>query len=153
MSQLVETTPNALTILGKSPKELRALSAERYLSLSDAEWAAIVTHFKTLQREPSLAELETIAQTWSEHCKHKTFTSPIRYTEGKKTRTIKNLFQETIVAATEAVKKPWCLSLFKDNAGVVAFGKKWALAFKVETHNHPSALEPYGGAATGVGAT
>jgi phosphoribosylformylglycinamidine synthase II len=141
----------ALSILGKSPKELRALGDARHLSLNDAEWAAIQAHFKGLKREPTLAELETVAQTWSEHCKHKTFTSPIRYTEGRKTRTIKNLFQETIVAATEAVKKPWCLSVFEDNAGVVAFGKKWALAFKAETHNHPSALEPYGGSATGVG--
>lgn len=151
MSQIAEAAPDSFPILGKSPKELRVIGSSRHLSLSDVEWAAIQAHFKTLKREPSLAELETIAQTWSEHCKHKTFTSPIRYTEGKKTRSIKNLFQETIVAATMAVKKPWCLSLFSDNAGVVAFGKKWALAFKVETHNHPSALEPYGGAATGVG--
>ncbi len=143
--------PTSLSILGKSPKELRLLGEARHLSLSDAEWTAIQGHFQSLKREPTLAELETLAQTWSEHCKHKTFTSPIRYTEGKKTRTIKNLFQETIVAATDAVKKPWCLSVFKDNAGVVAFGKKWALAFKAETHNHPSALEPYGGAATGIG--
>jgi phosphoribosylformylglycinamidine synthase len=143
--------PDALSVLAKSPKELRALGEARHLSLNDAEWAAVQSHFKGLKREPTLAEIETIAQTWSEHCKHKTFTSPIRYTEGKKVRVIKNLFQETIVAATEAVKKPWCLSVFEDNAGVVAFGKKWALAFKAETHNHPSALEPYGGAATGVG--
>ncbi|MDE2140836.1 MAG: phosphoribosylformylglycinamidine synthase subunit PurL [Elusimicrobia bacterium] len=146
-----EKTADVLTVLGKSPKELRALGDARHLSLNDAEWSAVQAHFKALKREPSLAEVETIAQTWSEHCKHKTFTSPIRYTEGKKTRTIKNLFQETIVAATAAVKKPWCLSVFEDNAGVVAFGKKWALAFKAETHNHPSALEPYGGAETGVG--
>ena len=151
MSQLAESAPDVLNILGKSAKELKALGAQRHLSLSDAEWAAIQGHFKGLKREPTLAEVETIAQTWSEHCKHKTFTSPIKYVEGRKTRTIKNLFQETIVAATESVKKPWCLSLFKDNAGVVAFGKKWALAMKVETHNHPSALEPYGGSATGVG--
>ncbi len=151
MNPLAETFQDSFPILNKSPKDLRALGTERNLSLSDTEWAAIAAHFKTLKREPSLAEIETIAQTWSEHCKHKTFTSPIRYTEGKKSRLIKNLFQETIVAATMAVKKPWCLSLFKDNAGVIAFGKKWALAFKVETHNHPSALEPYGGAATGVG--
>jgi phosphoribosylformylglycinamidine synthase subunit PurSL len=145
------STPDALPILGKDPKALRALGAERHLSLSDLEWSAIQAHFKSLKREPTLAEVETIAQTWSEHCKHKTFTSPIRLAEGKKTRLIKNLFQETIVAATTAAKKPWCLSVFSDNAGVVAFGKKWALAFKAETHNHPSALEPYGGAATGVG--
>ena len=138
----VPAAPDALSVLAKTPKELRALGDARHLSLNDAEWAAVQAHFKGLKREPTLAEVETIAQTWSEHCKHKTFTSPIRYTEGKKTRMIKNLFQETIVAATEAVKKPWCLSVFKDNAGVVAFGKKWALAFKAETHNHPSALEP-----------
>jgi phosphoribosylformylglycinamidine synthase len=142
---------DSLNILGKSPKELRALGDARHLSLNDAEWAAVQTHFKGLKREPTLAEVETLAQTWSEHCKHKTFTSPIRYTEGRKTRTIKNLFQETIVAATQGLKKSWCLSVFEDNAGVVAFGKKWALAFKAETHNHPSALEPYGGAATGIG--
>ena len=138
-------------VLGRPPKELVAEGRKRHLSISELEWGAIQAHFKGLKREPTLAEIETIAQTWSEHCKHKTFTSPIKYTEGRKTRAIKNLFQETIVAATEAVKKPWCLSVFKDNAGVVAFGKKWALAFKVETHNHPSALEPYGGAETGVG--
>jgi len=142
---------DVLSVTAKSAKELRALGDSRHLSLNDAEWAAVQAHFKLLKREPTLAEVETIAQTWSEHCKHKTFTSPIRYTEGKKSRAIKNLFEETIVAATEAVKKPWCLSVFKDNAGVIAFGKKWALAFKAETHNHPSALEPYGGAATGVG--
>ncbi|MEK7389754.1 MAG: phosphoribosylformylglycinamidine synthase subunit PurL [Elusimicrobiota bacterium] len=151
MSRLAEAAPDTVTISVKSPKELRAFGSQRHLSLSDAEWAAIAAHFKSLKREPTLAEIETIAQTWSEHCKHKTFTSPIRFTEGKKTRVIDNLFAETIVAATTAVKKSWCLSVFKDNAGVVAFGKKWALAFKVETHNHPSALEPYGGAATGVG--
>ncbi len=138
-------------VLDRTPKELRAQGDARHLSLNEAEWTAIQTHFRALKREPTLAEVETLAQTWSEHCKHKTFTSPIRLTEGKKTRLIKNLFQETIVAATEAARKPWCLSVFEDNAGVVAFGKDWALAFKAETHNHPSALEPYGGAETGVG--
>jgi phosphoribosylformylglycinamidine synthase len=140
-----------VAVLGKPVKSLLALGDERRLSLSAAEWTAIQARFKVLKREPTLAELETIAQTWSEHCKHKTFTSPIRLTEGRKTRRIKNLFQETIAAATNAAKKPWCLSVFVDNAGVVAFGKKWALAFKAETHNHPSALDPYGGAETGVG--
>ncbi len=140
-----------VAVLGMSAKDLLAFGAARRLSLSALEWDAIQARFKALKREPTLAELETIAQTWSEHCKHKTFTSPIRYAEGRKVRRIKNLFQETIVAATTAAKKPWCLSVFADNAGVVAFGKKWALAFKAETHNHPSALDPYGGAETGVG--
>ena len=94
MSTLAESSVDSLPISGKSAKELRAFGTQRHLSLSDPEWTAIQTHFKSLKREPSLAELETIAQTWSEHCKHKTFTSPIKYTEGKKTRAIKNLFQE-----------------------------------------------------------
>ena len=134
-------------------KELKALSERRLWSLNEAELSVIQAHFKAKRREPTLAEIETLAQTWSEHCKHKTFTGPIRFTEGKKTRRIKSLFEETIAKATKRVMKPWCLSVFKDNAGVVAFGKKgeWALAYKAETHNHPCAVEPYGGAETGVG--
>src|SRR5213078_1942092 len=46
---------------------------------------------------------------------------------------------------------PQCLSVFKDNAGVIAFDEQFGICFKVETHNHPSAIEPYGGSATGVG--
>ncbi|MBI4055963.1 MAG: phosphoribosylformylglycinamidine synthase, partial [Elusimicrobia bacterium] len=91
------------------------------------------------------------AQTWSEHCKHKTFTSPILYQEGEKKRRIKSLLGETIVKATRELKGTLCLSVFKDNAGIIAFNKEWAVAFKVETHNHPCAVEPYGGAETGVG--
>jgi phosphoribosylformylglycinamidine synthase len=121
------------------------------LNLNKAERSAVEAHFKGLRRAPTRAELETIAQTWSEHCKHKTFTGPIKYTEGKKTKVIKNLLDETIMKATRELNRKWCLSVFKDNAGVVAFGSKWALAMKVETHNHPCAVEPYGGAETGVG--
>jgi phosphoribosylformylglycinamidine synthase II len=143
----------SFSFLTKSAKDLSALSKQQGWSLNEAELAAVQAHFKTLKREPSRAEIETIAQTWSEHCKHKTFTGPIRYTEGKKTRLIKSLFEETIAKATKETSKPWCLSVFKDNAGVVAFDKKgkWALAYKAETHNHPCAVEPYGGAETGVG--
>ncbi len=137
---------NTLTL-----KDLREFSRKRSLSLNDAELQAIQAYFRSQRREPALAELETLAQTWSEHCKHKTFTGPISYTENKKTRFIKNLFDETIAKATRDLNKSWCLSVFKDNAGVVSFGSKWALAFKVETHNHPCAIEPYGGAETGVG--
>ena len=133
------------------PAQLQELSARHGWSLNLAELGAIQSHFRGLEREPSLAELETLAQTWSEHCKHKTFTSPIRFSDGKKTRLIKSLIEETIFKATRQLKKPWCLSVFKDNAGFVSFGSKWALAFKVETHNHPCAIEPYGGAETGVG--
>ncbi|MBI3507646.1 MAG: phosphoribosylformylglycinamidine synthase subunit PurL [Proteobacteria bacterium] len=120
-------------------------------SLDQLEMTAVQTHFKTLRREPTLAEMETIAQTWSEHCKHKTFTSPIRYVEGKKTRRFTSLLKETVMDATKKLNKSWCLSVFKDNAGIVKFGDKWAAAYKVETHNHPCAVEPYGGSTTGLG--
>ncbi len=144
-------TPETIAICGLRPQDLQAANARHGWSLKEAELAAIQSHFQALKREPTLAELETLAQTWSEHCKHKTFTSPIRYNDGKKTRLIQSLIDETIFKATKQLNRPWCLSVFKDNAGIVAFGSKWALAFKVETHNHPSAIEPYGGAATGVG--
>lgn len=153
MSATLEMKDEQITFTTLSAKELKELSAKQLWSFNEAELAAVQARFKAEKREPTLAEIETIAQTWSEHCKHKTFTGPIRFTEGKKTRVIKSLFDETIAKATKAVMKPWCLSVFKDNAGVVSFGKngKWALAYKVETHNHPCAVEPYGGAETGVG--
>lgn len=158
----VETAPGAPAPEVGSPlarfnslplKELRALSLGARWSFNDQELAAVQGYFKAAGRQPTRGEIETLAQTWSEHCKHKTFTGPIRYTEGKKTRLIKSLFEETIVKATQSTMKPWCLSVFKDNAGIVSFGKngRWALAYKVETHNHPCAVEPYGGAETGVG--
>ena len=65
--------------------------------------------------------------------------------------TIDNLLKNTIIKATQELNKPWCLSVFEDNAGVIEFDDHWALCFKVETHNHPSAVEPYGGASTGIG--
>lgn len=139
---------NSLNLRG-----LRALNSSHGWSLNDAELCAIQKYFKSGGRPPTLAEVETIAQTWSEHCKHKTFTGPVRYREGSRTYVINNPLKETVFRATKKLAKPWCLSVFKDNAGVVSFGKggKWALAFKVETHNHPCAIEPYGGAETGVG--
>ncbi len=167
MSTLAAAQPQALSALDdeelafntRDARSLRELSARRLWSFNDAELAAIQAHFKAAKREPTLAEIETLAQTWSEHCKHKVFNGRIRYSgpagcgSSKKTSMIKSLFEETIVKATKRVQKPWCLSVFKDNAGVVSMGpgSRWALAFKVETHNHPCAIEPYGGAETGVG--
>jgi phosphoribosylformylglycinamidine synthase len=104
-------------------------------------------YFSKLGRNPTDVELETLAQTWSEHCKHKTFKSRIRLGE----QVIDNLLQSTIMRVTEELNKPWCLSTFKDNSGVIDFDGRYALCFKVETHNHPSAIEPYGGASTGLG--
>ncbi len=107
-------------------------------------------------RDPTDVELETIAQTWSEHCSHKTLAGRIAYRDEHGERQFDNMLKETIFAATQKIRErlgddDWCVSVFEDNAGVVRFDEQFNLAFKVETHNHPSALEPYGGANTGVG--
>ena len=130
-----------------SDARLEEVSRDGALSLSLLEMQAIRDHYRELRREPTIAELETIAQTWSEHCKHKTFRGIVEF-RGEK---IDNLLKKTIQAATVALAKPWCVSVFHDNAGIIAFDRGFDLCFKVETHNHPSALDPYGGAGTGVG--
>ncbi len=126
---------------------LLELSRAGGLSLDLFEMRAIQGHYRELGREPSACELETLAQTWSEHCKHKTFTGPVEF-RGER---IENLLSATIKRATRELDRDWCISVFHDNAGIVAFEEGWDLAFKVETHNHPSAIDPYGGAGTGVG--
>ncbi|HZN68905.1 MAG TPA: phosphoribosylformylglycinamidine synthase subunit PurS, partial [Tepidisphaeraceae bacterium] len=141
--------------------QLTKLSREGHLFLSLAEMKAVQTYYREQGREPTDAELETIAQTWSEHCVHKTLKSAVdvevRDASGKVvgTRHYDNLIKETIFASTQQLiaknKRDFCLSVFKDNAGVIAFDDTDAVCFKVETHNHPSAIEPYGGSATGVG--
>ena len=139
-------------LAGKSEVELLDLSKQGCLSLSAAEMRSIQAHFEKLDRDPTDIELETIAQTWSEHCRHKTMKGIVNFSgpDGQQKR-YENLLKETIVRATETVDHSRCLSVFKDNAGVVAFDDTWAVTFKVETHNHPSAIEPYGGAGTGLG--
>ena len=135
---------------------LERLSRQGQLYLSLAEMQAIRDHFARLGRDPTDAELETLAQTWSEHCSHKTLAGPIRYRDPAGVRQFENMLRETIFAATEEIRRrlgpdDWCVSVFRDNAGVVRFDEHYHVAFKVETHNHPSALEPYGGANTGLG--
>jgi len=128
---------------------LMKLSTEGCLSLNLVEMHAIQAHYRDADREPTACELETIAQTWSEHCQHKTFTGVIEM-DGER---IENLLKTTIKRATEELDKPWCISVFHDNAGIIEFDPDsgWDLCFKVETHNHPSAIDPYGGAGTGIG--
>jgi phosphoribosylformylglycinamidine synthase subunit PurSL len=139
---------------------LEKLSKGGQLALNLSEMKAIQAHFRDLGREPTDAELETLAQTWSEHCSHKTLKGPIDFTEfvdgAAQTRRINNLLKETIFASTQELRKrfepdDWCVSVFADNAGVVKFNEDFHVCFKVETHNHPSAIEPYGGANTGIG--
>jgi phosphoribosylformylglycinamidine synthase len=137
---------------------LTQLSRDGLLALSLDEMKAVQRHFRELGREPTDCELETIAQTWSEHCSHKTLKGTITLTDKStgQTRTYKNLLKETVFAATQTIrqklgKDDWCVSVFADNAGVVKFDDANHICFKVETHNHPSAIEPYGGANTGLG--
>ncbi|MEO0141757.1 MAG: phosphoribosylformylglycinamidine synthase subunit PurL [candidate division WOR-3 bacterium] len=127
--------------------DLLRLSKDMGLSLSLLEMETIKKYYKKIRRNPTDVELETIAQTWSEHCRHKTFLGRINF-EGE---IIDNLLKNTIMKATREINHPYCLSVFHDNSGIIEFDEEFGVCFKVETHNHPSALEPYGGAATGIG--
>jgi len=140
-------------LISANDKKLLEISQKGQLYLNLNEMKTIQAHFNKENRNPTDVELETIAQTWSEHCRHKTFRGIIRYREGKKgkPKIIKSLFKTTIAAVTVKLNKKWCVSVFHDNAGVITFDKDYNVCFKVETHNHPSALEPFGGANTGVG--
>ena len=125
------------------------LSGERRLALNLHEMRSIQAHFSQLERTPTDAELETLAQTWSEHCAHKTFRAEI--TVNGQPHSIDSILKTYLQAATEQIAAPWVRSAFVDNAGIIAFDDEYDLSFKVETHNHPSAIEPFGGANTGIG--
>ncbi|MDQ1240491.1 MAG: phosphoribosylformylglycinamidine synthase subunit PurSL, partial [Thermodesulfobacteriota bacterium] len=149
-----------------SDDELMRLSREGVLALNLQEMVTIRDFFRTqdfrrkrtllgLGHEITDCELEVLAQTWSEHCKHKIFNATIDYWEGSEHSRIDGLFSTYIQAATERIRRErgdddYCLSVFKDNAGVIKFDDDWNIVMKVETHNSPSALDPYGGALTGI---
>ena len=130
-----------------SEAQLSEVSLELGLGLSVQEMRSVQAYFEREGRNPTDVELQTISQTWSEHCYHKTFKGKIRV--GNKE--INSLFQTYIAKATKDINPRWCFSVFEDNAGIIRFDKGYGIAAKVETHNHPSAVEPFGGAATGVG--
>jgi len=135
---------------------LMKLSLEGQLYLTLVEMQTIQQYYRELGGDPSDIELETLAQTWSEHCSHKTLAGRIAYRDENGERQFENMLKETIFAATGQIRSElgendWCVSVFVDNAGVVRFDDEHNVVFKVETHNHPSALEPYGGANTGIG--
>src|SRR3989344_6007687 len=146
--------PDGINLQKLGDIEILDLSRKMILSLDLNEMNAIKSHFAGLGRNPTDAELETIAQTWSEHCKHKVFNCTIDFESPTEKETIQGLFKTYIAGATEKIskeKKGMLVSVFTDNAGVIAFNKNYDICMKVETHNHPSALEPYGGANTGLG--
>jgi phosphoribosylformylglycinamidine synthase len=148
---IADDTVASVSVRGASDDDLMAISSERRLSLDLPEMQAIRAHFTKVERDPTDVELEMLAQTWSEHCVHKTFKAHITSIEDGEEIIIDSMYRSYIKAATKAVATPWLKSVFVDNAGIVGFDDQFDLAFKVETHNHPSALEPFGGANTGVG--
>lgn len=159
-AQPADDTVETIPVRGLTDEALLDLSKDRRLSLDLHEMRAIQAYYEEIQRDPTDAELEMLAQTWSEHCVHKTFRAKITYTgpahgapshSPPVTQEIDGLLKTYIRAATDKLAKPWVRSAFVDNAGIVAFDDVFDVAFKVETHNRPSALEPFGGANTGAG--
>lgn len=132
-------------IINATPQELRELSKQK-LFLDDAEMKVMQEHFKSLDREPTDVEVEIIAARWSEHCGHKTFNAKIIIDDVEKLP-----FYQRIKDEARKHFKDLVVSAFEDNSGVMRFYDGWALNGKVETHNSPSAIEPYGGAMTGTG--
>ena len=145
-----------------SDAELVELSKKGILALSLEEMKSIQGYFRTasgrekfgLDANPTDVELEVLAQTWSEHCKHKIFSAEIDYEncETGEKQTIDSCYKTFIKDSTKEIagKVDWLVSVFKDNAGVIKFNDKCDIVYKVETHNSPSALDPYGGAMTGI---
>jgi len=149
------------------------LSKDGLLALDLDEMRTIQSYYKALGRDPSDGELETIAQTWSEHCSHKTFKGKVTYKGAPhqlsperhtlhpalvglgSAAEIDSLIRHYLMRVTQVTAPHLThlplISAFVDNAGIVAFDDEYELSFKVETHNHPSALEPFGGANTGMG--
>jgi phosphoribosylformylglycinamidine synthase II len=134
-------------LLDADHEQLLQISGEMGIGLTLDEMKAVQTYFSKKKRNPTDVELQTIGQTWSEHCYHKTFKGNITSPKGK----IKSLLKTYIAKATKELDPSWCISVFEDNAGLIEFERDYAIAAKVETHNHPSAVEPFGGAATGIG--
>lgn len=131
---------------GKNDAELLEISRNRLLFLDAAEMKVIQQYFQRNNRTPTDCELETLAQTWSEHNGHKTFKAKL-IINGKK----KKPLYARIKATTDAIDHKDALMTFSDNSGIVSFDKDFAVCAKTETHNSPSALEPFGGAMTGSG--
>ncbi|MCU1395949.1 MAG: purS [Ilumatobacteraceae bacterium] len=130
---------------------LSALGKARGLALDLAELHVIREHFAGVGRPPTDAELETLAQTWSEHCAHKSFRADIVPVGAGADAAAAEPLLARLRRSTSEIAAPFVVSAFDGNAGIVQFGPGRTYALKCETHNHPSAIEPFGGANTGVG--
>ncbi len=149
-------TLNYIDLKGLNDQDLLELTKRRCLALNLQELRVLKNYtFPKKRGELNNAftdvELEVIAQTWSEHCKHKIFSSVIEYTDSNENKVyIDSLYKSFIKETTKSINPPWLVSVFEDNAGIVSFDKNINISVKVETHNSPSALDPYGGALTGI---
>jgi phosphoribosylformylglycinamidine synthase II len=158
-------TPASIN-LETTDEELLNISEQGLLALNLEEMQTIQGHYRDESIRalrtavgidpiaPTDVELECLAQTWSEHCKHKIFAANIEYTdtETNEQSTIDSLFKTHIMKPTHDMQGEvdWLLSIFHDNSGVIAWNEEWSVCMKAETHNSPSALDPYGGAMTGI---
>ena len=159
------TTPKHID-LEISDDDLIEISEQGLLALNLEEMQAIQSHYRNdeirksrtsvgiVADKPTDVELECLAQTWSEHCKHKIFASKIHHKdlETGEQSTIDSIFKTHIMKPTHDMQNEvdWLLSVFHDNSGVIAWDDEWSVCMKAETHNSPSALDPYGGAMTGI---
>ncbi len=145
---IINASDNELSVIGKQGIANSDGTRRGPLSMDLLYMKAIQAHFRELGRNPSDVEVESIAQTWSEHCKHTIFANPIDEIKD-------GLFNHYVKRATEEIRrkkgdKDFCVSVFVDNAGGIIFDDKYLVCHKIETHNTPSALDPFGGAITGI---
>jgi phosphoribosylformylglycinamidine synthase subunit PurSL len=140
-----------IAIRGLDDDGLLALNTDRALYLDLEELRVIRDEYERLGRDVTDVEIETLAQTWSEHCAHKTFRAVVETTGGPDGPTTVEPLLAQLRACTDSIDAPFVRSSFVGNAGVIEFTEGTTIALKAETHNHPSAVEPFGGANTGVG--
>ncbi|MFH1180380.1 MAG: phosphoribosylformylglycinamidine synthase subunit PurL [Candidatus Bathyarchaeota archaeon] len=138
---------HTIDLMNASDADLEAIKEQLGLGLSIVELRYIRDHYIVQERKATDFELQTFDQTMSEHCSHKTFAGAIETPEGTVNGLLKTYFKRLI----DELDPDWCFSVFEDNAGIVDLTDDVTIAIKVETHNHPSAIEPFGGAATGLG--
>lgn len=148
------STYRTIPVRSLSEAELTMLSQDMKLSLSTEDMLVVQQIFQEIGREPTDVELEVIAQTWSEHCKHRIFAATVQHTANGRTEEIKSMYKTFIQRPSKEImaRKPgFVLSCFVDNAGFIKLDDNLSVCLKAETHNHPSAIEPYAGANTGLG--
>lgn len=144
----LQVSDNELSEIGKLGIKNKNGTRRGPLALDLMYMKTIQEYFKSKKRNPTDIELESIAQTWSEHCKHTIFADPLD-------EITKGLYKTYIKGATEKIRKEkgksdFCVSVFTDNSGGMQFNDEYVVTHKVETHNSPSALDPFGGAVTGI---